>query len=110
MGGIMIQNTKLTSIILRYEIGSISGDEAMEEIISLNNLPVKIIPFDYHDFAQFMLKEVRRKGSSFLNEPWTITGLCQDKVLISCGDEFEWKLYSSMLEDWVFVDGRGFGK
>jgi|YelNatPaOPRAMG01_1025707.scaffolds.fasta_scaffold101391_1 hypothetical protein len=106
----MISQTQLKSIILRYEIGSLSGDRAMESIIEHENVKPSLIPFTYHDFNQFMLKQVCRKESSFLNEIWTVVGLSGDKVLIQNGENDEWKLYSSMFEDWQFIDGRPFGK
>lgn len=70
----------------------------------------KIIPFTYLDFNQFMLKEVRRKEPSFIGEHWKVIGMSQDKILIQHEENDEWKLYSSMFEDWVFVDGTPFGK
>jgi hypothetical protein len=106
---LMNLSTKLQSIILRYQIGSISGDDAMEEITSLMECP--IIPFNHNDFNEFMLKVVRRKGLSFEGEYWIVIGLSQDKILIRFdAHNFEWKSYSSMLEDWIFSDGKPFGK
>ena len=102
--------TKLKSIILRYEIGSISSEDAMDEIMQIQPFTTVFEPFTYEDFNEFMLKSIRRKGMIYTTEIWQVVGLSKDKVLIQFEDDFEWKLYSSMLEDFVFIDGNPFGK